>query len=287
MKKVSIVVLNWNGKKLTEDCLKSIKQKTRYPDYEVIVVDNGSRDGSLEMYKKFKSVKLIKNPENKGFSYANNQGFEVAKGDYYFMLNNDTLVTEGWLENMVKVIEGDERIAAVGCQLIEPSDYKKGNYARYHSRERQALCGAAMLMRRDVVNLIGDLDAENFSPIYGEELDWGYRALNAGFKLVETGQSRIIHMGSVNTTEQTTKPWQCELMNTHRVKAMLYNLSLKRLLRHVPGLGFVFVICVCEGNLVPIIKSYLNNLFSLPDIYRKRRQRLRQAKKDKKRFWGG
>ena len=88
--KVSIVIPNWNGKELLKKCLQSIKKSTLYKPFEVIVVENGSSDGSKEMLKKdFKWVKVVENKENKGVPFANNQGVKAApKSDYYFFLNN-------------------------------------------------------------------------------------------------------------------------------------------------------------------------------------------------------
>ena len=130
MKKISIIVLNWNGKDITRQCLNSIKKNTLYPDYEIIVVDNGSKDGSIEMLKELKNKKLINklimNNENKGFAKANNQGFKVADGSYFLMLNNDIIVTKNWLKELVKLIESNERIAAVSSTLVSRAQFERG-----------------------------------------------------------------------------------------------------------------------------------------------------------------
>lgn len=283
MKKVSIIILNWNGKQWMEKCLKSIKENTDYPNYEVIVVDNGSKDGSVELLERMKKEGylnvLIKNPENKGFAYANNQGFGASKGDYYFMLNNDTLVTKGWLENAVNVLESNEKIAAVGSKLIQLEDYEAKKYEIKPNRDRQTTCGAAMLMQKSIADKIGNLDAENFSPIYGEETDWCYRARNSGFKIMETDSSRIVHLGSVDTKRQTGKEWQYTLMNTNRVKAMLYNLGPIEFARHVPGLGLIFVKSIKDGMLKFLLKSYWNNVKMLGHTLKERIKRKEVAKR--------
>ena len=284
-KKVSIVILNWNGKDYLKKCLESVKKNTAYPNYEVIVVDNGSVDGSAELLEKMKREgflhKLIKNPENKGFAHGNNQGFSAADGDYFYMLNNDTLVEKDWLKNAVKVLESGRRVAAVGSKLIDLADYDNRNYKILPNRERQTTCGAAMLMRRNVVEKIGNLDAENFSPIYGEETDWCYRARNSGYKIMETDSSRIVHIGSVDTARQTGKEWQYVLMNTNRVKAMLYNLSFLGFVRHVPGLGKIFLQSIVSGMALHLLKSYWNNIRNLSHTRREREKRKRIAKRIK------
>ncbi|MFH1239731.1 MAG: glycosyltransferase family 2 protein [Candidatus Diapherotrites archaeon] len=286
MKRVSIIVLNWNGKQWMEKCLSSIKKNTTYPDYEVIVVDNGSKDGSVELLEKLKTKGyidvLIKNSENMGFAYANNQGFAKARGNYYFMLNNDTLVTKDWLKNAVRVLESNSRIAAVGSKLIQEADYDAKEYDIKPDVEKQTTCGAAMLMRKDVTDKIGILDAENFSPIYGEETDWCYRARNAGFKIMETDSSRVVHLGSVDTKRQTGKEWQYTLMNTNRLKAMLYNLGPVEFTKHVPGLGLIFVRSIKDGMLKYLLESYWNNVKMLGHTLKERKKRKLIAKKIKK-----
>ncbi|MBI4052790.1 MAG: glycosyltransferase family 2 protein [Candidatus Diapherotrites archaeon] len=284
-KKVSIIVLNWNGRAYLKGCIESIKQNTDYAQYEVIVVDNGSSDGSAEEIKKMQKSGLVHkalfNNENKGFAFANNQGFAAASGGYFFMLNNDTTVTKGWLSNAVKAIEKDELIAAVGSRLIDLPDW--GN-AKFAEKDRDVLttCGAAMLMRKSVIDKIGALDAEEFSPIYGEETDWCYRARNAGYRIVETDSSRIKHLGSRDTKRQTGREWQYVLLNTHRLKAMLFNLSALEFLRHAPGLCLIFLRSIPEGRLHLLLKSYWNNFKIMGRIMQKRMERRTVAKK----IWG-
>jgi GT2 family glycosyltransferase len=290
MKKVSIIVLNWNGRELTRDCLRSIQEETEYPEYEVIVVDNGSTDGSQEMIRKeFPWVRLVENPRNLGFARGNNQGMEAATGDHYYLLNNDTFVTRGWLTEAMVVMESDPRIAAVGSTLIPP-DQDPGEVRRDEERERDTVCGAAMLMKRKVVERIGAFDAENFSPIYGEETDWCYRARNLGYRIVETKRSIVKHIGSVDTTKGTTKPYQYVLMNTHRLKAMLYNDSPRSFLKRIPGLGLIFVRSFGEGTTLLLLRSYWNNLRGGRNILRERRKRkalVRKFREERKRVGEG
>ncbi|MEK6978356.1 MAG: glycosyltransferase family 2 protein [Candidatus Hydrothermarchaeota archaeon] len=278
MKKASIIVLNWNGRELTRNCLRSIKEETDHPDYEVIVVDNGSTDGSQEMLKReFPWARLIENPTNLGFARGNNQGMEVAEGDYTFLLNNDTIVTKGWLAKAVEVLESDPRIASVGSTLVSP-DWD-GRPLGGGEVEKDTVCGAAMLLRRKVIERIGPLDDRNFSPIYGEETDWNYRARNIGYRVVETGRSVIKHIGSVDTTKGTTKPYQYVLMNTHRLKAMLYNDGPSSFLRRTPGLGLIFLRSIQEGTTLLLLRSYWNNVKGWRNILEERGRRQALARR--------
>jgi hypothetical protein len=275
-KKVSIIILNWNGKELTRNCLRSIRENTDYPNYEIIVVDQGSTDGSVEMLEReFPEVRLIKNKENLGFAGGNNQAMKIAKGDYFFLLNNDTLVTKGWLSSVVEIMDSDNRVASVGSTLVAPEHQL--NEGIKSDREKDTVCGAAMLMRRKVVERIGAFDAENFSPIYGEETDWNYRARRVGYKVIETSKSRIVHLGSVSTKKQN--PDQYLLLNTHRLKAMLYNDSPLSFLKRIPGLGLIFLRSFNEGNTLLLLRSYWNNIKNWRNILQERKKRKEITKK--------
>jgi GT2 family glycosyltransferase len=275
--KVSIVILNWNGKGLVRDCIHSIKKNTVYPNFEIIVVDNGSRDGSVEMLMEMKQKgviqKLVLNKENTGFAAGNNQGFEIASGKYYFMLNNDTLVTKGWLEAAVNLLESSPKIAAVGLRMIDKENWEKKDFALGNDREKLTVCGGAMLLRKSVVKEIGLLDAKHFSPVYGEEQDWCYRARNAGYRMIETDKGIVIHLGSTDTKRQTGREWQFVTMNTHRLKAMLFNLSIPDFLRHAPGLGLIFLKSLREGTTLLLLRSYWNNLKGLGEVLEERKKR--------------
>ncbi|MCF6147390.1 MAG: glycosyltransferase [Candidatus Kuenenia sp.] len=116
-KLVSIIILTWNALEYTKKCIESIFNYTHYP-FEVIFVDNGSIDGTSEylhtLIKEHSNCKLIENQENKGFAAGNNQGVKMAGGEYIMLINNDVLVSEGWLESLVESLEKDEKIGMVG-----------------------------------------------------------------------------------------------------------------------------------------------------------------------------
>lgn len=110
--KVSVIIVNWNGLKYLSECLNAIFNQT-YPDYEVIFVDNGSTDGSVEYVERnFPQARIVRNKENLGFAGGNNQGAEAASGELLALLNNDTVVERDWLGELVEAIQADERIGA-------------------------------------------------------------------------------------------------------------------------------------------------------------------------------
>lgn len=286
---VSIIIPQWNGKQLLEETLDAIKKNTVYKSYEVIVVDNNSTDGSVEMLKQAKKKglvhKLIFNNENMGFAFANNQGFKISNAEFCFMLSNDTVPQKGWLKDAVEIANSDSRIASVGTQTATPSEFKAGLH-KYTDKivEKLTVCGASMLMRKEVIDLIGGLDDEHFSPVYGEETDWNFRAHNAGFRILETHRSLVIHVGSPSAKKKGGDMWQYTLMNTRRVKAMLYNLSFPDLLRFVPGLGLIFLRSIPALRTHWLLQSYWNNIKMLLQTLKQRKKNRAVSKAAKKKW---
>jgi len=285
---VSIIIPQWNGKELLGQTLNAISKNTLYRNYEVIVVDNNSTDGSVEMLKEAKKKglvhKLILNERNMGFAFANNQGFEASDAEYCFMLSNDTIPQKGWLSDAVQIAESDPRIGSVGIQTTTPYGFEHGKYAvKAVVRERLSVCGAAMLMRKEAIDLVGPLDAENFSPVYGEETDWNFRAHNAGFRVLESCRSIVIHVGSPSAKKRGGNKWQYTLMNERRLMAMLCNLSLPDFLRFVPGLALIFLNSIRHLQLHWLLQSYWNNLKMLPrtmELRKKKRAVSRAARQE-------
>lgn len=282
--KVSIIILNWNGKRFTRNCLESIKKNTSYSNYEIIVIDQGSTDGSVEMIEKnFPEVKLVKNKENVGFSTGNNQGFRLAKGKYIMMLNNDTLVTPGWLSTLVKVMEHNEKIACVGSRIVSSLEEVKKERKR-DVEEVQTVGGAAMLIRKSVIRKIGNLDAKNFSPIYGEENDWCYRARNHGYKIVIANKSVVVHLSSIAMKKCYGVGKSFFMCESHRLKAMLFNLSVLDLLRNTSMLLSILRDSIFQYKVHWLFRAYLEiflNLKSILDERIKRKKIIKYSKRGK------
>jgi GT2 family glycosyltransferase len=118
---LSIIIVNWNTQDILRDCLRSIYEQGGEIDLEVIVIDNASTDGSVEMVKKdFPQVTLIENSQNRGFAAANNQGIAVARGRYVLLLNSDTVVLDKALQKTVSCAEAHPEAAVVGCRVLNP-----------------------------------------------------------------------------------------------------------------------------------------------------------------------
>lgn len=220
--KLSLVVLSWNTAELLEQCLESISSTVsgRQGAVEVIVVDNGSTDNSVEMVKrKFPEVKLIENKKNLGFTKGNNIGIKKAKGEYIMLLNSDTIVKNGALERMVEFLDSSPEVAIVGPKLLNKDGSPQANCGRFpdlsvalvmlfgehwggsdyvrcspdSSRFVDWLMGAAFIARREVFEKVGGLDEKIF--MYMEEVEWFYRAKKAGFKAYFLKEAEIIHLG--------------------------------------------------------------------------------------------
>ncbi len=290
--RVSIIIVNWNGGKILEDCIKSLL-KIDYHNWELIIVDNGSTDGSENIAANFK---LIKNSKNLGFVKANNQGLKKAKGKYILLLNNDTKVEKNFLSKLVKRVEQDPTIA-----VIQPKIYlmdKLGfldncgsfltkigflHHWGFNEKERKefgkereifSAKGACMLIRRQVVNKIGLFDKDFFS--YFEESDFCWRVWLTGNKVLFYPGSIIYHKLGFTIRRLGAKE-----LNYHyyknRICSLIKNLETKNLLvilfLHIfisIGIALAFLLKFLPQNSLLIIRAIFWNIFNLPRTLKKR-----------------
>jgi GT2 family glycosyltransferase len=219
--KVSIIILNWNGLEDTIECLESLKHIT-YSNYEILLVDNGSTDGSVECFReRYPEMEIIENRENLGFAEGNNVGIRRAmdaRADYVLLLNNDTVVDPEFLGELVKVARSDKRIGVVGPKIYYynyagrkdvvwslgiKTNYKclflaksiaegkidVGQFDR--TKKVDGLVGCAMLIKREVIESIGFFDVEYF--VYGEEEDFCIRVRKNRWNIFCAAKSKIWH----------------------------------------------------------------------------------------------
>jgi len=231
---VSIIVVSWNTREILRDCLRSIYEQAGDVSFEIIVVDNGSTDGSAEMVAaRFTAVQLIANPENRGFAAANNQGMALARGRYVLLLNSDTIVLNGAIAKSVAFADAHVGAAVVGCRVwnaervvqnscfLFPSalnlmlfatyGYKLFPKSRFWGREMMTywdhrevrpvdvVSGCYMLVRRAVIEQVGMMDEAFF--IYAEETDWCYRFRQAGWQVLFFPAASIIHLGGASSCQ--------------------------------------------------------------------------------------
>ena len=208
----SVVIVNLNGLHHLKRCLPSIFRQ-EYPEYEVIVVDNASTDGSIEfLAREFPQVMVVQNKENLGYTGANNAGFKQATGKYIAVLNPDTKVEPNWLQELVNALEEDQYAAMATPKILLMDSPEKINacgnditftgltFCRGLDQQADsfleaeivsAVSGAAFVIRRCILEQIGGFDENMF--MYYEETDLSLRAMLAGYKCLFVPKSIIYH----------------------------------------------------------------------------------------------
>ena len=211
--KVVIVIVNWNGGKKIVDCLSSLKM-TLYPNFEVILVDNCSKDNSIKQLKRIiPSMKIIKLKKNYGYTIATNLGWQYGikklKADYICAMDSDIVTVErSWLTKVINELEKSEKRGIACCKLIFPdnrlqrlyferkvTEYQEIDNGAYDFiKEVEGVGGACIVIKKEVIEKIGHYD-ENF--FYGpNDFDYCFRARRAGFICVYVGTTKAIHVGS-------------------------------------------------------------------------------------------
>lgn len=233
---VSVIVVNWNAGKYLRDCISSILNQT-YHNYEIILVDNASSDGSVdEIENHFQQVRIIKNQKNLGFAGGNNVGIQNARGSLIALLNPDAIADKDWLLNLVAEIQKSDTIAgamgkifylgnqygenAVFCTWPKLGPFSARPY-NFHNDEPSAkvdyLSGAAMVVKKEVLDKIGLLDVDYF--VYFEETDWCARMVRAGYDLMYIPNAIAWHVVSPSTSSDN----KIYYMERNRVRFAIKN----------------------------------------------------------------
>ncbi|MEW6295835.1 MAG: glycosyltransferase family 2 protein [Candidatus Diapherotrites archaeon] len=216
---LSIIIPNYNTKGYLEKCLNSIKKNAPSCSHEVIVVDDASRDNSVEMIKKkFREVKLITNEKNLGFSKSLNKGIKESKGSFVLFLNSDALLLPHSINGMISALKCNSKAGIAGCRLLNKdnsvqftfgyfpffSTFIKRNIFGFRLKEKNEpfavdwVCAACFLIKRKTIKEIGLFD-EGFET-YNEEVDYCYRAKKKGLLTLYVPSASIIHFqgGAIN-----------------------------------------------------------------------------------------
>jgi GT2 family glycosyltransferase len=218
---ISVIIVNWNTCDLLRQCLQSVYRTVREIAFEVIVVDNGSTDGSVSMIEaEFPQVRTIVNAENRGFAAANNQALQIMSGRYALLLNSDAILLEGAAAALYRFMEGHPEAAMAFGQLLNGDGSKQNSIAafptlwtlltntsfmeylfprRYPSKryphpgpiEIESGIGACMIVRKTAVDAVGMLDERYF--FFFEETDWAFQMKRAGWKIYHVPAGRIVH----------------------------------------------------------------------------------------------
>ncbi len=266
---VSIVIVNYNGEAFLRDCLESVARHTDLP-HEVILVDNGSRDRSLEIAREFRDVRIIANNDNVGFAGANNQGVESASGDIIVLLNNDTVVTQGWVGALKDQLERSGAAAVTSKVVTEgiPAEWYtmngSVNYLGYNiMRVFQDLSkvffagGASLMFRKSYVGI--PFLPEYF--IYQEDvyLSWRLRLLGETVGMAQG--SLVHHIGSATAGRKPT-PMTTFYQERNRLLNCLLFYERGTLLRLIPyfiadAAGKIGLSIVGRGKSLPgILRAY-------------------------------
>ncbi len=223
MVEVSVIIVNYNGEKYLKNCIDSLLNQT-LKDFEIIIVDNGSTDSSVKYLKSLKNekIKTLFLDKNYGFGIGNNRGFEIAKGKFIVIINNDTEVKEDFLENLVKPFEKDEKIGMVAPLILfkdkpDTIDKAGGHLVYFDGLNRGRGCqeklsekylkpcytlipdGCAACFKREVIEKFGFFDEDFF--LYGEDTDLGLRYVRGGYRCFYQPEAVVFHMHSATAGE--------------------------------------------------------------------------------------
>lgn len=297
---VSLIIVNWNGGEVFNNCIKSLV-KVNYPNWELLVVDNGSNDGSENLFKNFnlptEKITLIKNQRNLGFAMANNQGVKRARGDFILLLNNDTKVVPNLLTVLVNRASRDHTLGVIQpkIELMDKKGYldNAGSFftrigflqhwgflqkdSSFFNKERLIFSakGACMFIRSSLIKKIGLFDSDFIS--YFEESDFCWRVWLSGYKVLFYPKTKIYHkVGFTIRRLNVTK------LNYHyyknRICSLIKNLEFSNLLIvlsfHLAislGIALAFLLKLQISNSLIIFKSFVWNIKHLPATFKKRR----------------
>lgn len=260
---VSIVSINYNGAAVTCEMLDSLKKIT-YPNFEVIIIDNASKENPSSIKEKHPWITFIQSKNNLGFAGGNNLGFKEAKGDYFLMLNNDTEVDPGFLEPIIERMENDHSIGAVSPKIIFHHSPGVIQFAGFNpinpytgrgtsigfgtkdegqhnvSMPTSRAHGAAMMISRKVVEEIGLMADLYF--LYYEEMDYCERIKRAGYSIWYEADSTIYHKESMATGKGSTL--KTYYLTRNRILYMRRNVK-----------GFTLLVCLLFLTFVSIPKN--------------------------------
>lgn len=254
MKQITIIIPNYNGIKFIKECLDSLLlQEPGTPDFHIVIVDNGSADGSLELVKEiFPQIQVIALPSNTGFCHAVNIGIEAAKSPYVILLNNDTRAMPSFVRSLYDAIENRPDAFSISAKMLmwdnpelidDAGDQYcalgwayargKGKSAKVYDRPAEVFsaCGGAAIYRRSILDEIGLFDEAHFA--YLEDLDIGYRARLYGYKNYYEPSAEVIHYGSASSGSRYNN-WKTSLSSANSVYIIAKNMPLLQWIWNLP-----------------------------------------------------
>lgn len=292
MIKTTAVIPNYNGIEYLENCINSLLASN--VDIKIIVVDNGSTDGAVELVKsKFPMVDLVELKNNTGFCHAVNVGISLSTTPYVFLINNDAFVDKNTIKMLEDTIESDEKLFSVQAKMLQHynrelvdsagdlycalgwafsvgKDQHKDKYTGI--KQIFSACGGASLYRKEILDKIGLFDENHFA--YLEDVDIGYRAIINGYKNVVNQDALVYHAGS-GTTGSRHNEFKVRLSSKNSIYLIYKNMPLIQLIVNLPilfigymiktvffikkGLGLTYIKGVLEGIGFCFTKEARNN----------------------------
>lgn len=276
--KLSIIIVNWNVRDDLHKCLRSIEENKPSYTYEVIVIDNASTDGTVDMITEhFSEITLICNHDNRGFAAANNQGINISQGEYILLLNPDTILHPKSLDILIKFMDSNEDVGACGPQLLNADETNQDSVRRFPSfrgalhrhtalkflgifkgqykkwmmydfkNDKQIdvdqVMGAALMARKSTIEQAGVMDERFF--MYYEEVDLCYRIKKADWRIVYIPEATITHIGGGSSGQ---------ILVSKRIMAMT---SLLKFFRKHRG-KYVTCIFSCVFKPTIILRDLIN-----------------------------
>ena len=303
MKKVAVVILNYNGKKFLSKFLPLVIERTG-KDAEVWVADNNSLDGSIDVLKEdFPNVKLIENPYNGGFATGYNMALKQIEADYYVLLNSDIEVAENWINPVIELMDSDPTIAACQPKILDYYNQTQFEYAGaaggfidkygypfcrgriFQSLEKDEgqyddtvevfwATGACMFVRADLYHEYGGLDDDFFAHM--EEIDFCWRLKNEGFKIMYCPSVKVFHVGGGTLPKQSPRKTYLNFRNNF---SLLYkNLPADRLFKTFlarlfldGAAGLKFLLQGGFQDLTAVIEAHLYFYSNIGKLKKKRK----------------
>ncbi|MCH1982203.1 glycosyltransferase family 2 protein [Ruminococcus sp. OA3] len=258
MREVSVVIPNFNGISFIETCLLSLRQQT-HPEFEIIVVDNGSTDGSRELVaEKFPEVRIVALPENLGFCRAVNEGILASDSPYVILLNNDTETEPDFVKELLNDIKHRKKAFSCAAKMLnmyqpelidDAGNYynalgwafaagKGQNEKKYDTPRRIfASCGGAVIYRRELLDVTGLFDEEHFA--YLEDMDIAYRANILGYQNWFCPKARVYHAGS-GTSGSRYNLFKVRYSSRNNIYLIYKNMPFLQILLNLPFLAAGF-----------------------------------------------
>lgn len=272
---VSVIIPNYNGGKYLKGCIDSLLRQT-FTKYKIIVVDNGSEDGSYDILtQNYPNIQLIRLDSNYGFSIAVNEGIKKSDTKYIALLNNDTELDKDWLLNLIQCMEKDERIFSCCSKMIQYYDrykiddagdqytilgwaYKRGDNQKIDKYVKSSKvfssCAGAAIYRKSILDEIGLFD-ENFFA-YMEDVDISYRAKIYGYKNVYCSNARVYHIGSA-TSGSKYNSFKVYLAARNNVYVIYKNMPILQFIINSPFLLVGFLTKMLFFFSIGYGKSYI------------------------------